>query len=265
MESFSNHMRSWRSRRGLSQMALGLNSGTSPRHISFLETGRSRPSRKMVLRLAQAMDLPLREQNRLLNAAGFAPLFGERPIEDDALREARSAVKLLLTAHEPYPAMVVDRYWQLVAWNRPQLYFLRELTDDVGSLSHVNALDLVFQPGGMREQFLNWNEVATAVLRRLNRQRARVGDDRRLEALWERALATPGTAKLMEGVGLEDAPPPLVPMRMRQEGKTVTWVNTLASFGATGDATLEELVIESFFPADEETRVFARSVANLRV
>jgi len=245
-------------------MALGLNSGTSSRHISFLETGRSRPSRKMVLRLAQAMDIPLREQNRLLNAAGFAPLFGERPIEDDALREARSAVKLLLTAHEPYPALVVDRYWQLIAWNRPQLYFLKDLADDSGSLAHVNALDLVFQPGGMREQFLNWEEVATAVLRRLNRQRVRVGDDPQLQALWNRALATPGTEQLLERYDLEQSPPPLVPMRMVQEGQTFTWFNTLASFGATGDATLEELVIESFFPADEETRIFARSVANSR-
>ncbi|MDH3626740.1 MAG: helix-turn-helix transcriptional regulator [Acidobacteriota bacterium] len=262
METFGEQLRGWRSHRGLSQLSLGLNAGTSSRHISFLETGRSRPSRKMVLQLARTMDLPLRQQNAWLTSAGFAPIFGERTLDDDELRKAREAVTYLLAAHEPYPALAMDRHWQFVAWNRPQFLMLQPLADENGSLSGINALDLIFQPGPVRQQLLNWEEVAMAVLRRLHRQRVRVGNDDRLQQLWDRSIAAPDVAPLLKRRDLEKSPPPLVPMKMDYGDQQVTWINTLASFGAVGDATLEELVIESFYPADDATRAFAERLAS---
>jgi transcriptional regulator with XRE-family HTH domain len=255
---FGQQLKRWRGARGLSQLELGLQASVSARHLSFLENGRARPSRGMVLRLAAALDLPLRERNQLLLDGGYAPHYGEHSLDDDALAEALQALRFLLEAHEPYPAFVLDRYWDIVAWNRPQALLLQDLAVPGGSLAHLNALDLVFEPGVMRDDFLNWDEVASAVLRRLRRQVAHAGTDDRLRALWEKVLAAPGVADLSP----VDAPPPmLVPMRMRQGDQVFTWFNTLAVFGATGEVTLEELVIESFFPGDEVTRAFILELA----
>ena len=254
---FPEQLRAWRARRGSSQLSLALAADVSARHLSFLETARSRPSREMVLRLAAALDLPLRERNALLIGAGFAPRFGERQLTDDELQEARRAVRLLLEAHEPYPAFALDRYWNIVEWNRPQAYLLRDLADDDGSLAHLNALDLVFEPTMMREQFVNWDDVARAVLLRLRRQVTRAGSaDARLEHLWKRLLETPGVERLLRERPEETDPPVLLPMRVREGDQVLTWFNTLAVFGATGDVTLDELVIESFFPGDDITREF---------
>ena len=254
--SFDILLKGWRSRRGVSQFNLALDAGVSARHVSFLETGRSRPSREMVLRLAVALDLPLRESNGLLLSAGFAPRFGERPLNSDDLKQALHAVRLLLDAHEPYPAFALDRYWDIVMWNRPFEEMLAEPVADVDSVRELNALDLVFEPGGMREQFLNWEEVACAVLKRLRRQVVRAGPDERLQRIWSRVQAAPGVADLMRHGRADEAPPVLVPMRVRQGDDVLTWINTLATFGATSEVTLDELVVESLFPGDEPTRRF---------
>jgi hypothetical protein len=170
----------------------------------------------------------------------------------------------MLDAHEPYPAFALDRYWDIVLWNRPLAALLEGLTCEGKSIDQINALDLVFQPGVMREQFLNWEEVANAVLRRLHRQVVRAGTDERLQQTWSRVQASPGVADLIR-VGLTEAPPPaLVPMKVQQGDQILTWINTLAVFGATGDVTLDELVVESFFPADDETRRFVESQADQR-
>jgi len=258
---FGEQLRQWRLRRGLSQMGLGLDADVSTRHISFLETGRARPSREMVLRLGAALDLPLRERNDLLVGAGFAPRYPERGLDDDALSEAMGALRLILAAHEPNPAFVIDRCWRIRLWNRTQAVLLEALAGPGGSLEGLSALDLVFAPGLMRERFENWEEVALAVLRRLRRQIARAGPDDELHAIYEKVLSSPGVDRLPPS-GPVDAPPPiLVPMLLRQDGVTYRWFSTLAVFGATGDVTLEELVIESFFPGDDATREMVDEIA----
>jgi len=252
--SFNNLLKGWRSRRGVSQLALAHDAGVSARHISFLETGRAGPSRDMVLRLAGALDLPLRERNGLLLSAGFAPRFGERPLTSQEMQEALRAVRLMLDAHEPYPAFALDRYWNIVHWNRPLALMLSDLTADGKSIDRINALDLVFRPGLLREQFVNWEEVAGAVLKRLHRQVVRAASDERLQDLWRDVQGSPGVATLVGERHADEVPPILVPMKIREGDRVLTWINTLATFGATGDVTLDELVVESFFPGDEATR-----------
>lgn len=257
MTPFTEQLRAWRGQRGFSQLSLSLAAGVSARHLSFLETGRSKPSREMVLRLAAALDLPLRERNDLLIGAGFAPRFGQRRLDHEQMRAARQAVRLSLEAHEPFPAFALDRYWNIIEWNRAQAYLLRDLADEDGSLAHLNALDLVFDPSMLRSQIVNWDDVARAVLLRLRRQVIRAGSaDERLAALWNRSLAVPDVEKLLGEVPAQATPPILVPIKVRQQEHVLTWISTLAVFGATGEVTLEELVIESFFPGDDFTRDF---------
>ncbi len=256
--SFGSLLRGWRQRRGVSQLALGLQAGVSARHLSFLETGRAHPSQAMVSRLAGALDLPLRETNDLLLGAGFAPRYPQRALDDAELSEARRALQIILEMHEPNPAFVLDRYWQIILWNRTQALMFRNLHGRSGSPADLNVLDLVFVPGPVRESFLNWEEVAVAVLRRLRRQRARVGPADPLHDTWTRLLALHGVEPLDLTSG---TPPILVPLRMRQGDRVLTWFSTLATFGAAGDITLEELVVESFFPGDEITRAFVAELA----
>ena len=259
---FGDRLKWWRGRRGISQLELGLTADVSSRHISFLETGRSRPSPEMVLRLVGALDLPLRERNEFLLSAGFAPRFRERSLGHADLSEARQALKLLLEAHEPNPALVQDRLWQIVLWNRSQEIMFRDLISDTGSPADLNVLDLVFKPGLMRERIVNWEVVAGAVLRRLHRQMTRVGPDDTLRESWRRVMASPGVADLNRSLRFDDPPPILIPMRLHEDdGQVSSWFSTLAVFGATGEITLEELILESFFPADYATRQLIAAVA----
>lgn len=260
-EGFGPQLKRWRQQRGISQLDLGFQAEVSARHISFLETGRSRPSCSMVLRLADALDVPLRARNDLLLEAGFAPRYGARSLEDRDLIEARRALQFVLDMHEPNPAFVLDREWQILLWNRTQGYMLRDLHGAGGSPSDLNALDLVFAPGPIRTSFENWNEVARAVLRRLRKQLARVGPDDPLVGTWERILAQPGVAELDRVEDPGRPAPILVPMRIREGNQVFTWFSTLAVFGATGDVTLEELVIEAFFPGDDVTRTYVERLA----
>jgi transcriptional regulator with XRE-family HTH domain len=238
---------------------MALDAGVSTRHLSFLETGRARPSRRMVLRLAAVLDLPLRERNGFLLSAGFAPRFGERPLTSAELEQAFRAVRLMLDAHEPYPAFALDRYWNIIMWNRPLAIMLSDLTADGTSIDQLNALDLVFAPGLMRERLLNWDEVASAVLKRLRRQVVRAASDERLQETWKKIQASPGVADLISEGHTEETPPVLIPMKIREGDQVLTWINTLAVFGATGEVTLDELVVESFFPGDENTRRFVKA------
>ena len=214
-----------------------------------------------MLRLADALELPLRARNELLLDAGFAPSYGERSLEDEALLEARRALDFLLEGHEPNPAFVLDRMWQIVRWNGTQGYLLRDLYEKGGSPADLNALDLVLAPGRMRDSLENWEEVATAVLRRLQRQLSRVGPADALHEVWQRLQGLPGVAELELAESAHGSAPVLIPMRIREGDHVLTWFSTLAVFGATGDVTLEELVIESFFPGDDATRGFVAALA----
>lgn len=256
---FGEQLKGWRSARGLSQLDLGLHARVSARHISFLETGRARPSREMVVRLARALDLPLRERNTLLERAGFAPLYGERPLDDRALRAALDALSFLLKAHEPNPAIVLDRYWNVLRWNRPQERLLGVLLNGEGP-PPANALDMVFAPGPVRERIVNWKQVAGAVLARLRRQVQRSATDDRLKDIWAAVQRSPGVEELAKRDPPEE-PQILIPLRMRVGDRELSWYNTLAVFGAAGEATLEDLVVETFFPADAATQHFVEELA----
>lgn len=240
-------LRAWRSRRRLSQLDLALDADISARHLSFLETGRSRPSRGMLLRLAERLAIPARDRNLLLVAAGFAPALPERPLDDPALAAARRAVELVLKAHEPFPALAVDRHWQLLAANAGVAPFL------AGAAPHllappVNVLRLSLHPEGLAPRIENLAEWRGHILHRLEGQVAASGDPV-LAALLQELRAYPGgTVPNEDGYGGV-----AVPMRVRAGEAILSFLSTTTMFGTPIDVTLSELAIEAFLPADEAT------------
>jgi transcriptional regulator with XRE-family HTH domain len=248
-----DHLRAWRQRRRLSQLDLALEAEISTKHLSFLETGRAQPSRDMVLKLAEQLDVPLRERNVLLVSAGYAPVFSQRGLDDPALQQARKAVDLVLKGHEPYPALAVDRHWHLIAHNAavPPL---------IGSAAPkllqppVNVLRLSLHPEGLAPQIENLAEWRAHLLARL-RQQIDVTADATLAALLDELAAypAPGAAKAARANAHQDYGGVVVPLRFRTEAGTLSLFSTTTIFGTPVDVTLAELAIESFFPADAET------------
>jgi transcriptional regulator with XRE-family HTH domain len=250
-------LREWRQRRRLSQLELSLDAEISTRHLSFLETGRSQPSREMLLRLAERLDVPLRDRNLLLHAAGYASVFPERPLDDPALRVARLAVDQVLAGHEPYPALAVDRHWTLVAANAA----CRRLMQDVDPAllqPPVNVLRVALHPSGMAPRTANLGEWRAHLLARLGHQIQVTGDPVLIRLLRElRDLPGPdGPA--------EDADPTafVVPLKLVTSLGILAFFSTTTVFGTPVDITLAELAVEAFYPADSSTadalRVLAR-------
>jgi transcriptional regulator with XRE-family HTH domain len=243
-------LRAWRSRRRLSQLDLALDAEISARHLSFLETGRSRPSRPMLLRLAERLGIPARDRNVLLVAAGFAPALPERSLDDPALAAARRAVDLVLKAYEPFPALAVDRHWHLIAANAGLAPLL------VGVAPHlleppVNVLRLSLHPEGAAPRIVNLPEWRAHILHRLEAQ-VEASADSALAALLAELRAYPGgtgpTADTHGGVA--------VPLVFRAGERTLSFLSTTTMFGTPIDVTLTELAIEAFLPADEATAVY---------
>jgi transcriptional regulator with XRE-family HTH domain len=241
----------------MSQLELALEAGVSARHLSFLETGRARPSAEMVLQLAETLDVPLRERNGLLLAAGYAPLYGQRDLEEPEMSPVREALDRVLRGHEPYPAVVVDRHWGMVAGNRS----VPLLTDGVAAHllePPVNVLRVGLHPEGMAPRILNLADWRAHLLDRLGREAVASGDPA-LFALHEELagyqggepgrLADPAVA----GIG--------VPLRLRSGDVELAFISTATTFGTAIDITVAELSIEAFFPADEVTSEFVRSWA----
>ena len=195
-------LRDWRQRRRLSQLDLALEAGVSARHLSFLETGRSKPSRDMVLHLSEQLDVPLRDRNRMLLAAGFAPAFEERPIDAPEMAPVREALDRVLTGHEPYPAVVVDRWWNLVAGNRSIAVFTADVPADLME-PPVNVLRVSLHPDGMASRILNYGEWRAHLLDRLQRQVA-VTADERLAALHDELRGYPGETAEVHSAGRRD-------------------------------------------------------------
>jgi transcriptional regulator with XRE-family HTH domain len=246
-------LRDWRQRRRLSQLDLSNEAEVSARHLSFLETGRSRPSREMVLHLAEQLDIPLRERNELLLAAGYAPVYGRRTLDDPDMAAVRAALDLVLTAYEPYPAVVVDRGWNMVAGNRS----IALLTDGVAPEflePPVNVLRLGLHPDGLARRVLNLPQWRTHLLTRLARE-AHVTADPELAALHRELVTMPG--------GRDAAPPDgiAVPLRLRHEAGPLTFLSTVTTFGTAVDLTAAELSVEAFLPADAHTADVLRSAA----
>jgi transcriptional regulator with XRE-family HTH domain len=247
-------LRTWRLRRRLSQLELALDAGVSARHLSFVETGRSRPSEHMVLHLAEQLEVPLRERNDLLLAAGYAPVYSQRAFDDPELGPVREALGLVLAGHEPYPAVVVDRGWRMIAGNRA----LSLLTDGAAAEllePPVNVLRLALHPDGMARRILNLGEWRTHVLEGLGHSVAASGDAE-LAALHEEIAAYPGPrAQTVPGHGI------FVPLRLRAEDAELSFFSTRTTFGTALDVTVAELAIESFYPADATTAAALRDHA----
>ncbi|MBB3086387.1 helix-turn-helix domain-containing protein [Geodermatophilus sabuli] len=238
-------LRNWRQRRRLSQLDLASDAGVSTRHLSFVETGRARPSREMVLHLAEQLEVPLRERNELLLAAGYAPVYGRRRLEDPDMSAVRSALDLVLTAYEPSPAVVVDRFWELVAGNR-SIALLTEGVDPALLEPPVNVLRLGLHPRGLAPRILDLPQWRTALLTRLARE-AHLTADPGLAALHRELAALPG--------GFDRRPPDgiAVPLRIRHGDDVLSFLSTVTTFGTAVDLTAAELSVEAFLPADAHT------------
>lgn len=241
---FSTMLREWRAVRGMSQLDLALGAEVSTRHVSFIESARSRPSSEMVLRLAEALDLPLRERNAMLVAAGFAPQFGDSDWQSEAMAEVRRAAALLLAAHEPYPAIVLDLAFNVLDANPAALGMIGVGPEAPGQ---VNLVDLVYRPGPVRDSIINWAEVAEYLLHRMREGVRRHGPQSTIGAVLRRALAQPGATELSPVRGNWRGSV-LLPLEFRMEGEVTRWFTTVTSFGAPQDAMAEEITIEQFHP-----------------
>jgi transcriptional regulator with XRE-family HTH domain len=240
-------LRDWRQRRRLSQLELALEAGVSTRHLSFVETGRSRPSADMVNHLAERLEVPLRERNQLLLAAGYAPRFEARTLDDPELAPVRDALGRVLAGHEPYPAIAVDRAWNLVASNSA----LDPLLDGVAPellVPPANSLRIALHPDGMAPRVLNLGEWRAHLLDRLERQVGLTGDAE-LARLHDELLGYPGPPA-PDGPGGSAI---MVELRLAADGGELTFFSTVTTFGTAVDVTVSELSVEAFFPANSET------------
>ncbi|WP_245627676.1 helix-turn-helix domain-containing protein [Actinomadura oligospora] len=243
-------LRQWRHRRRLSQLDLAIAADVSARHVSLVETGKSNPSAAMVLRLADQLDVPLRDRNRLLLAAGFAPRYAERALDDQALSAARAAVERVLRAHEPYPALAFDRRWDIVLTNRAVEPFFVDV-DPVLLRPPVNLVRLGLDPRGFAPMVVNLGDVRAMFRSRVRRQLA-VAPDAELAALYAELLE-PGAEDASELSVESDV---VIPMILRVDGRELRLFSTITTFGTPMDLTLDEVAIESYYPADEESAAY---------
>jgi transcriptional regulator with XRE-family HTH domain len=255
---FGDLLRRWRVTRRLSQLDLSAATGVSTRHLSFLETGRARPSRQIILFLAEQLDVPLRDRNELLLAAGFAPVYGDRALDDPAMRPVRESIERLLAAHEPYPALVMDSRWNRLLANDGTRLFIHGVAPFLLT-EPVNALRLTLHPQGMAPRLANLAEWSQHMLRHLRRRISQTADPA-LAALYDELAAYPGVTAPPgpsdpPGAAGEPGERVVLPLEYRSPRGLLRFLNTTTSFGAPLDAALSEVVIESFYPADEPTRL----------
>jgi transcriptional regulator with XRE-family HTH domain len=255
------HLKQWRQRRRLSQLDLALDAEISTRHLSFLETGRSRPSREMVLRIAERLEVPLRERNVLLLAAGYAPQFAERSLDDPALAAARRAVDVVLAGHEPYPALAIDRHWTLVAANRMVAVFLEGIPEAMLA-PPLNVIRFSLHPEGLASRIVNYAEWRAHLIERLRHQVDATADPVIMALLEEvSGYPVPEGAADASGEG-PDLGGVAVPLELRTAHGILSAYSTTTIFGTPLDVTLSELAIESFFPADAATAEALRGMAD---
>ena len=238
----------------MSQLDLALDAEISARHLSFVETGKSQPSRDMVLHLAERLDVPLRDRNVLLSAAGFAPVFSERKLDDPALRDARKAVDLVLKGHEPYPALAVDRHWTLIAANDAVPPLLAGASAEL-TKGPVNVLRLSLHPQGLSTRIVNLAQWRAHLLERLRRQVELTADPVLVELLKElQAYPAPRVAGPLPKAVSEV----VVPLQLRAGDTVLSFISTTTVFGTPQEITLSELALETFFPADARTAEILR-------
>jgi transcriptional regulator with XRE-family HTH domain len=262
-DPFGAHLRHWRTHRRLSQLDLAQNAEVSTRHLSYVETGRSAPSREMVLRLADRLEVPLRERNALLVAAGYAPMYRQRSLDDPALAAARRAVDLVLKGHEPYPALAIDRHWNLVAANALVPMLMAGVSAELLK-PPVNVLRLSLHPDGLAPRIANLSQWRAHLLERLQQQIATTGDAV-LQALHDELAAYPvhpvQAAATVSPHGGGELSGVVVPFQLVTPAGMLSFISTTTIFGTPVDVTLQELAVESFFPADAETMAALAAMA----
>lgn len=251
----------WRGARRKSQLALAHDAGVSPRHVCFIETGRAKPSREMLLLLAGVLDVPLRERNALLLAGGFAPVYREAGLDAPELGPARRAFEAILRQQEPYPAVVMDRYWNLLMANRAAERFFAFLLGDTVRTTPPNVVRLMFDPEGLRPYVTNWEEAAEALVRRIDREAVGGVPDTLLRALLDEVFGYRDVPARLRVPNREAPLSPLIPIAFRKAGHRYAYFSTVTTLGTPADITLQELRIECFFPVDAETERNARAMA----
>jgi len=253
-------LREWRAARRLSQLDLALAAGVSPRHVSCVETGKAQPSREMVARLADTLEMPLRERNALFMAAGYAPKYPETALGTPALAQVRRAIEFMLEQQEPYPAFVLNRHWDVLMANRAAArvngFVLRGATS-----AHRNMLRQIFDPNDLRAAVANWEEVAGDLIRHLHNEVAAAPSDAAARALLDEVLAYPGVPARWRMRELDAAPSPLLTTVLRRDEHELRFFSSITTFGTPRDVTLEELRIECCFPEDEATAELCRTLA----
>ena len=260
-------LRRWREARHLSQLDLALDAEVSARHISFLETGRAEPSREMLLMLANVLDIPLRERNFLLLAAGYAPVYGETSLDDPRMMQVRAAVEVILKSNEPRSALAHDRHWDIVMSNAAFIRFLRATLGKepaglaplvVSKAPRINLLRLMFDPNGARKVILNWEAIAKSLLNEAYRRLAWARDDA-LRSLIAEILAYPRIPARWREPDLEAPSNLILPMEINLEGKIARMFSTVTTVSTPNDVTLQDLHVEVFYPADAETESVLKS------
>ncbi|MCZ4549849.1 transcriptional regulator [Williamsia sp. 1138] len=251
---FGDLLRDWRTTRRVPQLELASAADVSARHLSFLETGRSAPSRTMVLKLADHLDVPLRERNQLLLAAGFAPSYGESPLDGERMTMVRSAIRQVLTATEPFPALAIDRHWNLVDANAAVAAFTHDAPEDLLA-APFNVLKFSLDPRGLGGRIINLGQWRTHLFERLDRQ-IRVTGDPALTSLLAELKAFPAPEVEEEDAVISGDV--AVYMRLRADDQELSFFSTVTTFGTPLDVTVDELSVESFYPADDKTAEYLR-------
>lgn len=260
-KTFGDHLRWWRRRRGLSQLELATAAGSSQRHLSFLESGRAAPSQSMVLALTAALNVPLRQQNSLLAAAGFAAVWREGKLGGPELAQVDRALDYILAHHEPFAAFVVDRHWNLKRANQGAAGLVEFLLG-AAPQGAVNLADALVSPTVLRPFVVNWQEVALHFIRGVQADAIADGTPESM-ALLERLVAYEGVAELTQAAAVEESPRPLLPIHLRKADTSLHLFTTIATLGTPQDITVQEIRIESFFPVDEPSARFFRERAGL--
>jgi transcriptional regulator with XRE-family HTH domain len=258
--NFGVLLRHWRSVRRVSQLDLALDAEISTRHLSCVETGRAQPSREMVLRLAEALQVPLRERNALLLAAGYAPLYRHTGLDAPELDAARRAVELFIAQLEPNPVLVLDRHWNILRMNAGAKRFLT-LFPGCDSVTPLNGPRMVFHPQGLRPFVENWDTIAAHIIRRIHREVADNPSDETLKSFLDELLSYPGVPSRWSTIDLDGTPPPFLTINYRWKNSTLRLFSAFTTLGTPLDVVLQELRIESFFPADEATRTVVNRLA----
>lgn len=267
-QSFGTLLKLWRNQRGFSQLDLAVTSQVSQRHISFLESGRAKPSREMVLQLATVLEIPLRQQNLMLTVAGFAPIYAETDLSAPEMASLRKALDFMLQKQEPYPAFVMDRYWNLILTNNAANRLLTTFIDadklqatfDVNG--KINLIRVAFHSQGLRPFIVNWEEFANHLLQRLHREILVERESEQSIALLNELMNCPGISEICHPINQTVHNPLLLSIHLKKNDLELQFFLTIATLGTPYDITLEELRIECFFPASETTEHNWKSIAN---